>query len=148
MKEQNKYDQIPPGLLDRLQRIVPLANKVADEIMCEETEILEEIIPRMFEVMQRVAKSSCEYVKRGRFGRQSSFWIWQVLTIAARVVRGLVGVEMIDELDGELTKVIEDFDRAVNVETLRLVKETGTRSFPLSDDRKYSVVPRRAKAFA
>ena len=73
MKEQNKYDQIPSGLLDRLQRILPLAEKVADEITCEETEILEEIIPRMFEVVQKVAKSSCEYVKRGRFGRQPPF---------------------------------------------------------------------------
>ena len=72
MKEQNKYDEIPAVLLDRLQRILPLTEKVADEIICEETEILEEIIPRMFEVMQRVAKFSCEYVKRGRFGGQPS----------------------------------------------------------------------------
>jgi hypothetical protein len=73
LKEQNKYDQMPSGLLDRLQRIVPLADKIADEIICEETDILEKTIPRMFEVMQRVAKCSCEYVKRGRFGRPSSF---------------------------------------------------------------------------
>jgi hypothetical protein len=46
---------------------LPLADKVADEIVCEETEILEKIIPRMFEVMQRVAKFSCDYVKRGRW---------------------------------------------------------------------------------
>ena len=52
MKEQNKYDQMPSSLLDRLQRVLPLADKVADEIVCEETNILEEIIPRMFKVMQ------------------------------------------------------------------------------------------------
>jgi hypothetical protein len=73
LKEQNKYDQMPSGLLDRLQRIVPLADKVADEITCEETDMLEKTIPQMFDVMQRVAKFSCEYVKRGRFGRPSSF---------------------------------------------------------------------------
>ena len=28
-------------------------------------------------------------------------------------------------MDKELTRVIEDFDRAVNVEALRLAKETG-----------------------
>jgi len=65
LKEQIKYDQIPSGLLDQLQRILPLANKVADEVVCEETVILEQIIPRMFEVMLRVAKFSCDYVKRG-----------------------------------------------------------------------------------
>jgi len=66
LKEQNKYDQMPSVLLDRLQHILPLAEKVADEIVCKETEVLETIIPRMFEVMQRVAKFSCDYVKRGK----------------------------------------------------------------------------------
>ena len=73
LQEQNKYDQIPLILFDRLQRVLPLADVVADEIMCEETDILEEIIPRMFKVMQRVAEYSCDYVRRGRLGIQSPF---------------------------------------------------------------------------
>jgi hypothetical protein len=73
LKEQNKYDQMPSGLRDRLQRIFPLAAKLEEEIVREETDILEATILRMFEVMQRVAKFSCEYVKRGRFGRPLSF---------------------------------------------------------------------------
>ena len=56
---------MPARLLDRLQRILPLADKVADEVVCEETDMLEEAIPRMFEVMDRVARFSCEYVRRG-----------------------------------------------------------------------------------
>ena len=68
LKEQNKYDRIPLSLFDRLQRVVPLAKRVADEIVCEETDVLEEIIPRMFKVMQRVAEYSCDYVRRGRLG--------------------------------------------------------------------------------
>ena len=58
---------MPSGLYDRMQRILPLVKKVADEIVSEETEILKELIPRMFEVMHRVAKLSCDYVKRGRW---------------------------------------------------------------------------------
>ena len=58
---------MPLGLCDRLQRILPLAKKVADEVVSEETEILKELIPRMFEVMYRVARLSCDYVKRGRW---------------------------------------------------------------------------------
>jgi len=73
LKEQNKYDQMPSGLFDRLQRILPLADKVAEDIVYEETEVLEKIMPRMFEVMQSVAKFSCDYVRRGRFGGQFSF---------------------------------------------------------------------------
>ena len=43
MKEQNKYDQMPSGLYDRVQRILPLAKKVAHEIVSEETEILNQV---------------------------------------------------------------------------------------------------------
>jgi hypothetical protein len=75
MKEQNKYDQMPSVLLDRLQRVFPLADKVADEIVSEETEILDKIMPRMFKVMQKIAEFLCNYVKRGRFSRRSLFWI-------------------------------------------------------------------------
>ena len=64
MKEQSKYDQLPSGLCNWVQRILPLAKKVADEINSEETKML---IPRMFEVMYRVAKISCDYVKHGRW---------------------------------------------------------------------------------
>ena len=71
MQEQNKFDQMPVGLLDRLQRILLFADKVADEIIGEETDILEKTIPRMFELMETVSKFACGYVKRGRFGKQS-----------------------------------------------------------------------------
>ena len=53
------------ALLDRLQRILPLADKVVDEIDDKQTEILAKIIPHMYEVMHRVAIFSCQYVKRG-----------------------------------------------------------------------------------
>jgi len=55
-------------------------------------------------------------------------WIVQLLMIAERTLGGLVRPEKIEEMDEELTKVIEDFDRAVNVETLRLAKETGKQT--------------------
>jgi len=41
---------------------------------------------------------------------------------------GLVYPELMGEMEKELTKVIEDFDRAVNVEALRQAKKTGKRS--------------------
>jgi len=69
LKEQNKYDQMPSSLLDQLQRVSPLAGKVADEIVSEETDILDKIMPRIFEVMQTIAKFLCQYVRRGRFSR-------------------------------------------------------------------------------
>jgi len=57
---------MPSAVLDRLQRILPLGKKVADDVVCEETEILEKVIQRMFEVMQKVAEFSYNYVKGNR----------------------------------------------------------------------------------
>jgi len=57
---------MPSGLLDWLKRILPFADIVADKLVCEETDLLEAIIPRMYEVMHRVAKVSYDYVTHGR----------------------------------------------------------------------------------
>jgi len=48
--------------------------------------------------------------------------------IAERTLGGLVHLEKIEQMDEELTKVIEDFDRAVNVEALRLSKKTSKQT--------------------
>ena len=122
---------MPSSLLDHLQRILPLADKVADEIVSEETDILDKIMPRMFEVMQKFAKFLCDYVKRGRFSRWFLFWIPQMLMIAERVGDALIyskDKEMLEEMDRELAGVIEDFLRAVDVVTLRLAKRNGKHS--------------------
>jgi hypothetical protein len=61
---------MPSSLLNRLQRILYFADKVTAEGVYHEAEILEKAIRRLFEVMQKVAEFSCDYVRRGRFGRQ------------------------------------------------------------------------------
>jgi hypothetical protein len=70
------------------------------------------------------------------------------LIIVARTVGGLTYPETIEEMDRELTKVIEDFDRAVDVEALRLAKQSGTRSFSLPGNSSFSVILCRARDFA
>lgn len=50
------------GLSKQLERILDLADKE----VYEETEKLGKLIRRMFEVMDRVARSSCDYVEHGR----------------------------------------------------------------------------------
>ena len=124
---------MPPDLLDRLQRILYFTNKVVDDIVGE-TEILEKTIPEMFQVMQKVANFSCEYVKRGRFGRHSPFLELQVLMMAERMVGGPVRASKIEEMNRELAKVIKEFERAMSVETLYLAKKNGKYSISESDD--------------
>ena len=64
--------------------------------------------------------------------------------IAARTIDGPAYPEMIEEMDRELTKVIEDFDRAMNFEALRLANETSEPSFSHSVGSWFSWVWRRA----
>ena len=52
-----------------------------------------------------------------------------MLIVVERTVGGLIRPDKIEEMDSELTKVIEEFDRAVNIEALRLIKETGEHSY-------------------
>ena len=52
----------------------------------------------------------------------------------ARTTGGLAYPEMIEDIDRELTMVIEDFDRAVYVEALRRADETSKFSFSQSVD--------------
>ena len=68
--------------------------------------------------------------------------------IAERTVRGLVHAEKTEDMDEELTKVIEDFDRAVNVEALRVAKETGKNSLFRIGESTTSLVSCRARASA
>jgi len=148
---QNEYDQIPLGLLDRLKRILPFADIVADKLVvdklvCEEMDLLEDIIPRMYEVIHKVANVSCGYVKSGRWSPDGVAWL--VLIIAARTVGGSAYQEPIGEMDRVLTRVVEDFDRAVNVEALRRTKETGKHPFSHSLDRSFSTATCRAANFA
>ena len=50
--------------------------------------------------------------------------------ITARTVGGPAHPEKIEEMDRELTKVIEDFNQAVDVEALRLAKRNGKHYCP------------------
>ena len=60
--------------------------------------------------------------------------VCQVLMIVERIIGGSAYPEMMDEIDRELTKVIEDFDRAMSFEALRLANETSKLSFSQSVD--------------
>jgi len=142
---------MPSSLLDQLQRVLPLATMVENEIVSEETVILDTIILRLFKVMQKVAKFLCEYVKRGRFSRLSLFWILQMLMIAERAGGALIDSEdkeMMGKMSEELANVIKDFLNAVDVETLRLAKKLGKLKLSQYRVSPFSVALCRARVFA
>ena len=57
-----------------------------------------------------------------------------MLMIAARTSGGPAYHEMIEEVDRDLSNVIEDFDRGVYVEALRLANESSKLSYSHSVD--------------
>ena len=57
------------------------------------------------------------------------FMISHVLMVAVRAVGGLVHPGAIQEIERDLIKVIEDFERAVDLEALRPIRETGEHLF-------------------
>ena len=71
--------------------------------------------------------------------------------IAERTKDGLINSkvnEMIETMDEELTKIIEDFMRAVDIEALYLAKKTGKHSLCHSGNSPSSIVSYRGRAFA
>jgi len=60
---------------------------------------------------------------------------------------GLIHPETIEEMEGELTKVTEAFDHAVNVEALRLAKEAGRHSLSQCGSSTFSPISFRARIF-
>ena len=57
---------------------------------------------------------------------------------AARTVGGPAYLEILEELDKELAKEIEDFDRAVDVEALGLAKKIGEHALSQSSDNLFT----------
>ena len=70
-----------------------------------------------------------------------------MVIISVRTVGGPVCPEAIEEMDNELTKVVEDFDRAVNVEALRLAKENGKHALSQSGEGSFSECSCRTTVF-
>jgi len=58
-----------------------------------------------------------------------------MLMVAVRTIGGPSYPEMVEEMEKELTKVIEDFDRAMNFEALCLANEISKLSIFQSVDR-------------
>ena len=71
-----------------------------------------------------------------------------LIIFSARTVGGPVRPEEIEEMDKELTKVIEDFNCAVNVEALCLAKENGKHTSSRSGVSVFSVISCRTTVFA
>ena len=64
MKEQKKRDEAVSDLADAVGRILPFAELVMDDIICEETELLERVVGNLCSLIKDTASFICDYAKQ------------------------------------------------------------------------------------
>ena len=64
LKEQNKYDNMVSALAAGIGRILPFAEHMLDDALCNEAELLKPLIKKLFDLMVEAATFICEYAKR------------------------------------------------------------------------------------
>ncbi|PVF92507.1 WD40 repeat-like protein [Serendipita vermifera] len=110
LKKQQQYDEMVSDLSDEIGRVLPLADKVLDDVVREDTKQLSKIIRRMYSLTVDTAEFLCVYVQQSTYVR------------AAKSFVSSKDQEKISEFKSEFTKSIQDFNQAVNVEALRSIK--------------------------
>ena len=64
MKEQKKYDENVSDLASGIDRILPFAKRVLEDVLYEE-ELLEEAVRKLYDLMGDAASFIIDYAKRG-----------------------------------------------------------------------------------
>ncbi|KAG8770482.1 hypothetical protein FRC15_004064, partial [Serendipita sp. 397] len=110
LKQQKGRDQMVSDLTRQLKRILPFAKEALKEAIEENADILQKAIGRLYTLTTDVAEFSCDYVKRNRFNR---------------LMKSVISNEdqdQINEFTSGFKELVEDFDRAVNVEMFKTVR--------------------------
>ncbi|PVF92449.1 WD40 repeat-like protein [Serendipita vermifera] len=110
LKKQQQYDEIVSDLTDEIGRVLPLADKVLDDVVREDTEQLSKVIKRMHSLTVNTAEFLCVYVQQSSYVR------------AAKSFISSKDQEKIGGFKNEFSKLIQDFNQAVNVEALRGIR--------------------------
>jgi hypothetical protein len=64
LKEQRKYDDMVSALTDGLARVLPFATLALEEVVCDETELLDRAVRRMCILIADAANFICAYTKQ------------------------------------------------------------------------------------
>ncbi|KAG8788918.1 hypothetical protein FRC16_001289 [Serendipita sp. 398] len=126
LKEQKKRDQSVSDLASQLKRIFPFASKSLEEAIDDNTDLLRKTIGRLYSLAIDVAEFTYDYVKQNRFsacffGTSRS----RIHGLIERLGKSIISADdqqKIGELEGDFKAIVEDFERAVDVETLKTVR--------------------------
>ncbi|KIM24838.1 hypothetical protein M408DRAFT_331512 [Serendipita vermifera MAFF 305830] len=111
LKEQRKYDEMVSDLAIGVDRILPFANRTLEDVLYDDADVLEDVIRRLHETVVDTATFLCVYAKRSP---------------ARRTLKSVINPEdhvKIKGLNDNFTKLKEDFDRAVDVEALKIARK-------------------------
>jgi len=64
LKEQKKYDENVSDLASGIERILPFAERVLEDVLYEE-ELLDEAVRKLYDLMGDAANFIIDYAKRG-----------------------------------------------------------------------------------
>jgi hypothetical protein len=128
-KEQRKYDNMVSDLADQIGRILPFAKQVLEEITYEDTDLLEGAVRKLYDLIMDTAEFICDYVRRSPT-IMSHFTVNKLLDWSReeRTAKSFVSredQEKVISLQEDFNKLKEDFDRAVDVESLRMARING-----------------------
>jgi hypothetical protein len=81
LKEQKKYDGMVSELAEGIGRICKFATLALDDIVCDETELLDRAVRRMCTLIADAASFICAYAKQHPGGTPSSIWVLSRLIV-------------------------------------------------------------------
>ena len=117
-------------LVSAVDRIVPFAQRALEEVLEGDADQLEGVIRRLYELIADISKFLCAYTKRGRACECPIFYD-SIQRLTSRIVHTLKSTVLpedqftIKNLQDKFSLLEKDFDRAVGVETLALVRKNG-----------------------
>ncbi|KIM29666.1 hypothetical protein M408DRAFT_105644 [Serendipita vermifera MAFF 305830] len=109
LNDQSKYDEIVSDLVIDTGRILPFSNRILEDALCDEVEILDPVIKDLCNLAVETATFLCEYVRK-----RSTNAPLEYPTV-------LEDKEPIRNLRTQFKKLDEDLDAAVSGATVRAV---------------------------
>jgi hypothetical protein len=116
-------------LASQLKRVLPFADKAIKDSIEESTDLLRKTIEKLYIAIMDVAQFTCMYVKQSRFSAQILLYRFPKADLEAeRSTKFLISHQTQERINGfkdEFGKLVEDFDRAVDIETMKVARNIG-----------------------
>jgi hypothetical protein len=123
------YDEMGFDLASSIEQILPFATHALEDVLYDETELLEGAIRKLHELITGTAGFLIGYAKQGATSTLTMLWccsvIYHQVGRAAKSTISASDRQKIEALQRAFGKLKEDFDRAVDVAALDMARKQG-----------------------